>query len=419
MKLELGLGPFFIRIDRERKGSTRGSIEDPNTAITHQTVFGDVFRAGHVVSGEGAMAIGAALACVRVLAESVASLPWHAYERLTTGGKRRETDTWLYALLHNRSNPLMTAFTFRERVMKDVLLEGNHYSWIEYDEYGYIQALWPLNPRHTRIQTSPDGRAIRYVVRTSTGVSVSYHPEEIFHVPCLGDGILGKSVVSYNAGAFGLAMAEDEFAQSFFENGAHPGGVLETDKPLQKEARDRLRDGWSVAYGRAGLGSHKVAVLEDGLKWKPMTVNPKDAMALESRQYQVTEIARMFRVPPHMIADLSKATFSNIEHQSLDFVMHSLRPWCVRIEQEANWKFFGPDERDRYFTEFLMDGMLRGDVKSRNEAYAIQRQNGILNADEWRERENMNPLPDDQGKKYLVQLNMQELSKVGEQEDDQ
>lgn len=396
-----------------KKPETRNA-ENPSHAITWSDVYGVSQSSTWPVTPEGAMKISAVLACVRVLAESVASLSWIAYERMETGGKRRASAHPVYRLLHDRPNRLMSSFTFRERMMADLLLQGNFYAFIDW-RGSDIAGLWPLDPRKVQIRLTPDHRDVLYQV-TAKGFVGEYRSEDILHVPALGDGVEGKSVISYNSRAFGIALAEDEYAGAFFQNGAYAGGVLQSQKALSKEARDRLRDGWSTAYNGA-KGWHKVAVLEDGIEWRPMTINPRDAMLLQSRKFQVADIARMFRVPPHLIGDLDRATFSNIEHQSLEFVMHSLRPWLVRIEQEANHKLFTTQERDRMFCEFLLDSMLRGDIKSRNEAYSIMRQNGVLNADEWRERENMNPLPDEQGKKYLVQLNMQELSRIGEGDD--
>jgi len=394
--------------------SAKRNIENPGHAITWASIFGSQYGSDSVDPAT-ALKVSAALACVRVLAESVASLSWIVYRRNSEGGKDRASEHYAYSLLHHRPNDIMTAFSFRERIIKDILLHGNGYALIERDN-GMPVALWPLNPSMVRPQLDQSERNIKYAIKSSAGETRIYNHGDILHVPCLGDGIIGKSVISYNAGAFELSLSEDEYARSFFSNGAYAGGVLEAEKSLSKEARDRLRDGWSNAYGKnqSGSGWHKVAVLEDGLKWKPMTVNPKDAMALESRKYQLSDIARMFRVPPHLIGDLEKATFSNIEHQSLEFVVHSLRPWVIRLEQEFNYKLFDGSDRKTHFSELLMDSMLRGDIKARNEAYSIMRQNGIINADEWRSLENMNPLPLGQGKKYIVQLNMQELSSVGQ-----
>lgn len=407
------IGPFVMNWAPRAE---QRNLEDPNHAITYEEVYGTSGPAV-AVNSTTAMKISTVLGCVRVLAETIASVSWIVYERLPEGGKRRATEHHLYPVLHVRANPLMSSYSFRERAVKDVLLTGNFYALIDYDRYGYIRALWPLDPTRVRKEIADSGRAARYVITTSAGFDGTYRDEEIFHLHLLGDGFTGKSVITYNAESFGLALDLDGYARTFFSNGGHPGGVLEAEKgTLSPEARKRLQDGWHSAYGKEGGNWHRVAVLQDGVKWKPMTVSPKDAMALESRQFQVADITRMFRVPPHLVGDLSKATFSNIEHQSLEFVVHTIRPWAVRIEQETNWILFGPNERERFFSEFLLDSILRGDIKSRNEAYAIMRQNGALNADEWRDRENLNPIPGAAGEKYLVQLNMQDLSMVGKEQ---
>lgn len=414
MKLEIG--PYSINVGRQNRH--KRNAENPSNALTHQTIIGEAWPSGgSVLSGEAAMAVSAVLACVRVIAESIASLSWIVYRRVDGRGKDRAPEHYAYDILHTRANPIMTAFSFRERLIKDALLHGNGYAYIEYGRHGRIEGLWPLNPYAVTPELDPDGRGLRYRIRSSHGFDGVYQPGFIMHVPCLGDGIVGRSVVSYSAGAVGLSADVEEYARTFFSNGAYAGGLLESPKPLSADAKNRLREGWSSTYGRnaGSTGWHRVAVIEDGITWKPMTVSPRDAMAIESRKYQVEEIARMFRVPPHMIADLNRSTNNNIEHQGLEFVQHTCMPWLVRVEQEANYKLFSAEERGTFFSEFLIDSLLRGDIKSRNEAYQIMRRNGVLNADEWRERENLNPLPDGQGQKYIVEQNMQGLDQVGEE----
>jgi HK97 family phage portal protein len=404
------IGPFII--------TTKRSLENPAHGISWSDMWGSAStQSGQDVTRQSVLKLSAALACVRVLSESIASLSWMVYERLPGGGKERATMHPVYSVLHDRPNPIMSSFSFRERMMMDILLSGNFYAFIDWDKYGQVSALWPLNPQSVIPYIAKTGKELLYRVRSSSGFDGDYRAGYIFHVPAMGDGVIGKSVISYAAETFGIALSQELFASTYYGNGAHPGGVIETEKKIDPDIVDRLKAGWANAYGKTegGANWHKVAILEDGLKWKPMTVNPKDAMILESRQFQISDIARVFRVPPHLIGDLEKATFSNIEHQGLDFVTHALRPWCVRIEQEANYKLFLRDEWDGIFTEFLLDSMLRGDIKSRNEAYQIMRRNGVLNGDEWREKENLNPLPDEQGKKYIVESNMQDLAQVGKE----
>lgn len=214
--------------------------------------------------------------------------------------------------------------------------------------------------------------------------------------------------------AIGMALATEEYGARFFGNGAKPGGVLEHPGKLSKEAQDRLRTSWNEMH--QGLSKqHRIAILEEGMSYKQIGIPPEDAQFLETRKFQLNEIARIFRIPPHLVGDLERATFSNVEQQSIDFVVHTIRPWLVRWEQAIKLKLFTPTERRRFFAEFVADGLLRGDIKSRYEAYAIGRQNGWLSADDIRELENMNPLPDDTGKVYLVPLNMVPADKVYEQ----
>lgn len=394
------------------------SLEDPNRQITLDDIVGGVrVSSGQSVTPGAAMGLSAVLACVRVLAESVASLAWITYERVGANGKTRAQDHPVYDLLHSRPNPIMSSFNFRERMMGDLLLHGNFYALIDWNGSGYPGALWPLATSAITPFIINSGRGIAYRIRTESGFARDYQSGNVLHVAALGDGLVGRGLIAYAAESIGTALSQELFAGSYYGNGAHPGGVIETDNKLDETIQERLKKGWAQAYGRTdgNVGWHRVAILEDGLKWKPMTVNPKDAMLLESRKFQIEDIARIFLIPPHMIADLEHATFSNIEHQSIDFVVHTLMPWCTRIEQEVNYKLFLPDERKKIFSEFLFDSMLRGDAKSRNEAYQIMRRNGVLNADEWREMENRNPLPDGQGEKYIIESNMQSLDQVGKE----
>ena len=230
--------------------------------------------------------------------------------------------------------------------------------------------------------------------------------DRVWHLRGLSnDGLDGYSPISLMRQAIGLSMAAEKFGAKFFGNDARPGGILLHPGQLGDEAAKRLTETWESRHG--GLsGAHRVAVLEEGLSYKEIGIPPDDAQFLETRKFQVNEIARIYRIPPHMLADLERATFSNIEHQSIDFVTHTIRPWLVRWEQSIKQNLMVPADRDRYFAEFLVDGLLRGDTKSRYEAYAIGRQNGWFSADDIREMENLNPLPDGKGEEYLIPLNM-------------
>jgi HK97 family phage portal protein len=376
-----------------------GNLENPNSPLTPSLVWGG---SGGGVSSRTAMQVSAVSACVRVLSESVASLSWLVYRRREDGGKDRAKDHSVYSLLHTRPNPYMSSFQFRERLMRDVLLEGNHYSEIQFTRSGEIGALWPLVARNTELvmDSTP-----HYVTTTKDRGRVPLPYEVVFHVPGLGDGYVGESVIKHGARVISLASAQDDFTEEFFDNGSTLSGVLESKKGLSPAARTRLQAGW--AESNVGRGQrHKTPVLEDEVTWKSTGVTPEDAQILQERRFSTEEIARLFRVPLHMIGNLERATFSNIEHLAIEFVVHSLRPWLVRIEQVANYKLFLPFEWEELFSEFLIDSLLRGDIVARNQALHLQRQDGIINADEWREIENRNPQPDGQGKQYLVNSTM-------------
>jgi HK97 family phage portal protein len=367
---------------------------------------------GKSVNPESALTFTAVYACVRILSETVASLPLPVYERLQPKGKRKAPNHYLYSVLHDKANEEMTAFTFRETMMNHLLLWGNAYAEIQYDGAGRVVGLWPLRPDKT-FPERVNGKLV-YKTILPNGEVVVLDSMRVLHIPGMGfDGLVGYNPIRLAREAIGLGLAAEEYGARFFANGAKPGGVLEHPGSLSETALNNLRQSWNEMH--QGLDKqHRIAILEEGMQYKQIGIPPEEAQFLETRKFQVTEIARFFRVPPHMLADLERATFSNIEQQSIDFVTHSIRPWLVRWEQSLNAKPFGRDWGRRYFAEFKVDALLRGDIKSRYEAYAIARQNGWLSADDIRELENMNPLPDGQGEMYLVPLNMVPADSIGE-----
>jgi HK97 family phage portal protein len=358
---------------------------------------------GATVTTEGSLKNTTVFACVRVLAESVASLPLIVYERLGDGrGKRRAGEHSLYRILHDLSNTEMTSVELRETLMGHLALWGNAYGEIERDRGGRVRGLWPLRPDQMTVQRVA-GRLI-YVYQLPDGQRMTLPADMVMHLRGLStDGVMGYSPIALARQAVGLALATEEFGSRFFGNGARPGGVLQHPGVLSKDAQDRLRK--SLESRHRGLSNaHRLMILEEGMTLKEVGIPPEDAQFLETRRFQVAEIARMFRVPLHMVGELERATNNNIEHQSLEFVIHTLRPWLVRWEQAISRDLLTPAERARYFAEHLIDGLLRGDIKSRYEAYATGRQNGWLSANDIRELENQNPV--EGGDMYLVPLNM-------------
>lgn len=355
------------------------------------------------VSEDEALRFSAVFSCVRVLSESVAQLPLRVY-RKTEKGRVVAEDHHVYKLLHNAPNERQTAFSYWEATLSSLALWGNAYSLIDYDnKSGQITSLWFLNPADVTPRRTEKG-GIVYDVRTQQGNKV-YLWDEIFHIPGLSfDGLVGKSVIRTAHNAISQGLAASEYAGRFFENDSTPRGVLETDAFFKDDsAIQRLRKNWNEFY-QGTENSHKIAILENGLKFKPLTINPEDAQLLETRKFNRTEIAGIFRVPLHMIGDLDKATFSNIEHQSIDFVKFSLTPWLRRIEQAISLQLFTPKERSKNYAEFITEGMLRGDTKSRYESYRVAIQSGWLSINEVRSLENMSPVQG--GDEHYLQMQM-------------
>jgi HK97 family phage portal protein len=368
-----------------------------------EQLLGAAGGGGISVSEEGALKLAAVYACVRVLSETVAQLPLIIYERLERG-KERAVDHPLYRLLHDQPNPLMTAFEWRETLMSHLALWGNAYCEIEMDGAGRPLALWPLRPDQME-DVRRKGDALTYLYQLPDGKRVVLRGEQVFHVRGLSpDGVWGYSPIRQFARQLvGMGLAVETFGSAFFANGARPGGVLQHPGKLGDEAYANLRESWGARHEGVS-NAHRVAILEEGMTFQAIGVPPEEAQFLESMKLNRTQIASIFRVPPHMIGDLERATFSNIEQQSIEFKTYTIEPWLVRWQQAINTRLMIEGERDTFFAEFLTDALLRGDTASRYQAHAIGRQNGWLSANDIREIENMNPV--DGGDVYLIPLNM-------------
>lgn len=373
---------------------------------------------GKRVNERSAMQMTAVYSCVRILSEAVASLPLHFYKYDENGSKVKATEHPLYILLHDEPNPEMTSFVFRETLMTHLLLWGNAYAQIIRNGKGEIIALYPLMPDRMKVDRDEHGRLYyEYQVNsddapTNKGSSVKLAPDEVMHIPGLGfDGLVGYSPIAMSKNAIGLAIAAEEYGSKFYANGAAPSGVLEHPGTLKDPSK--VRDSWSQTFG-GSANSHKVAVLEEGMKYTPISISPNEAQFLETRKFQIDEIARIFRVPPHMVGDLEKSSFSNIEQQSLEFVKYTLDPWVVRWEQSLSRALLLPDEKPSYFFKFNVDGLLRGDYQSRMQGYSVGIQNGFMCPNDVRELENLDLIPEELGgNKYMVNGNMVDLANVG------
>ena len=363
--------------------------------------------AGIYVSEQTSMTISAVYACVRLIAEDVASLPFTIYKRLERG-KEKAADHQLYPILRSSPNGVMTAFGFLECMMTNLLLWGNAYAQIIRNRRGEIHSMEPLSSAKMRVGKNAAGE-YEYSYTTDRGLTRKLTRSEIFHVAGISyDGILGMSPIAVARECIGLAKATEVYANNFFANGAKPGGILQ--HPGVVKDPERVRKSWEQVY-RGAHNAHKIAVLEEGMTYKEISIPQKDAQFLETRQFQLNEICRIFRVPPHLVGDLSKATFSNIEHQSIDYVVHTLRPWLVRWEQAVNLQLLDENDRAEYYAKFNADGLLRGDFETRMKGYATGIQNGFLSPNDVRELEDMNPA--EGGDVYLVNGNMKTIEKAG------
>ena len=366
---------------------------------------------GKAVNERTAMQTSAVYACVRILAESVAGLPLHVYERTANGSKSTKPSHPLYRLLHDEPNREMTSFVFRETLMSHLLLWGNAYAQIIRDGRGFPIALYPLLPDRMAVDRNESGELV-YTYQSDRG-QVKLRRENVLHIPGLGfDGLIGYSPIAMAKNAVGLALATEDYGAAFFANGANPGGVLEHPGVIKPEQADRLRESWQSQFG--GANAHKVAVLEEGLKFHQMSIPPEQAQFLETRKFQINEIARIFRVPPHMVGDLEKSSFSNIEQQSLEFVKYTLDPWVVRWEQSLQQALILPSEKATIFIKFNLDGLLRGDYQSRMQGYSTGIQNGFMSVNDVRGLEDMNLLTAEEGGDlHFVNGNMVKLADVG------
>lgn len=374
--------------------------------------------AGKNVNERSAMQMTAVYSCVRILAEAVAGLPLHLYRYKEDGGKERAIDNNLYHLLHDEPNKEMSSFIFRETLMTHLLLWGNAYAQIIRNGKGEVVALYPLMPNKMQVDRDENGELYYIYTRSSEeaktmeGAMVYLTPRDVLHIPGLGfDGLVGYSPIAMAKNAIGLAIATEEYGAKFFANGAAPSGVLEHPGTIKDPSR--LRENWNSTFG-GSANSGKVAVLEEGMKYTPISISPEQAQFLETRKFQIDEIARIFRVPPHMVGDLEKSSFSNIEQQSLEFVKYTLDPWVIRWEQSLSRSLLNENEKRKYFFKFNLEGLLRGDYESRMSGYATARQNGWMSANDIRELENLDKIPaEDGGDLYLINGNMLPLNKAG------
>ena len=356
------------------------------------------------IDPESALRATTVLACVRVLSASVAGLPLHLYRRLAGGGKELASDSPLYRVLHDTPNDWQTSYEWRETLMLHLLTHGN--AFCEIRGAGASRQLIPLHPSRMKVDRLENGR-LRYTYREDRGSSTVYSQDAIMHLRWLSDdGVNGLVPVEIAGDAIGLARALEIHGATFFGNGARPGLVLTTDQMLSPEAAENTRNQWERAH-RGPDRSHRVAVLQGGLKIDAYGGTNQESQFLEARRFAVEEVCRIFGVPPHLAGDLSRSSFSNIEQQSLDYVQNGLMPWLRRFESAITRDLLTDDET---FAEFDVRGALRADAAGRSAFYNTMASLGVFSVNEIRGFENLNPV--DGGDIRVVPLNMQTLEQA-------
>lgn len=398
------------RIQRAIRAFTLKDFEDQ----MNSEVLGAPTLSGAVVDRDTALTFSAFYNGVQQISQTVASLPFPVYRRLSETQRERYRTHNLWAPLNRKASPYMTAFTWRETMTHHALVWGNGYSYKLRDRAGRVIGFVLLNPERTDVQLK-DGRPI-YVHKTRSNEPKELAWDDVFHLPGIGfDGLRGYSVLTVARESLGVGLALQEFGARFFGQGTNVGGVIKrpaTAPKLSPEASTRLKNDLREQW--EGLTkANKLLVLEEGMEYDKVGMPLDDAQFLASKQFSIQDIARWLNMPPHKLKDMSRSTFSNIEQEQLSYVVDTIRPWLVRWESSVNNFLVQDYEQNDIFCEHLVDALLRGDISTRYAALATARQNGIINANEWRQLENWNPIEGEAGEAYLVQGAMIPTSSAG------
>jgi HK97 family phage portal protein len=397
---------MLAKLERRSRTSAEGSLTDPSAWAERMFGGGGATASGVEVTRDSVLSATAVYAGVRLYMETMGSVPLKTMRRRVPGpGRDVATDHPLYTLLHDQPNPEQTAMEFREMLTFWMVMTQNGYAEIVRDGSGHVAELWPIPSYRVRMERIPETGRLRYRVNLPNGGQPIIPFENMLHIRGFSrNGLVGDDTIAMLRESFGLTLAADESAARFFGNGALPAGHIEHPGKI-KDGGKNLRESWTRVHG--GLANaHRVAVLEEGAKFVQDMLDPEKAQLLGAREFQIAEVARILNLPPHLLRDLTRSTNNNIEHQGIEFVTISIRPWAVRYEQAFARCLLTPTEKKTIYFMHQLDGLMRGDLPSRTDALAVQRNNGIINADEWRELEDMNPQPNGQGQVYLVPLNM-------------
>lgn len=369
-------------------------------------------NAGEFIDNDQAMRQAVVWACISYLSRTVAQLPWRVLMD-TERGTREMRSHAVYRLLAVRPNPEMSPFTFKETMVGWAANWGNAVAELVTNMRGEVTAAWPIHPRDIEFKRDRETGELLYEVTDAFGARTVLRSSQVLHLRGFGDGPVGLNVMAYAAETIGWARATETFGAAYFANGMNPSGVLAMKSKLTPDGKKALEDDLAAKFSGAKR-AHKTLVVDFDAEYKRIGIDPQVAQLVETRQTQVEDICRWFGVPPHKVMHLLRSTFSNIEHQSIEVVVDSITPWCLRLEQEADYKLFGANRAGLY-TKLDLKGLLRGDYKSRQEGLQIMRRNGVISADEWRALEDMNPLPAGAGGgTYIVEGNMVPLDRVGE-----
>ena len=368
--------------------------------------FDSIFQNSNTIDNDKALTLTAVWCAIRLLSESVSSLPCSVYTKQANGDKLEDSNNRIYDLIKYRPNNYQNKITFFEYIMMSICTDGNSYVQIVRDGSGRPIQLLPINPDNVTVVIN-EGELFYQV--NSGGV---LDAADVLHFKTLtDDGINGISPIDQCQKALSWGLNVEEFGDTFFKNGAKPSSVLSTDRALSEQAIERLRNSFTNTYSQL-KNSNSTIILEEGLNFKPISISPEQAQFLASRKFSIEEVARCWNIPPHMLKDLSKSSFNNIEMQSQEFVTYTLMPYITRIENEMNYKLFRKNELGKSFIEFNVNGLLRGDVKTRNEAYKTAITNGYMSINEVRQKENLNSI--EGGDKHFMQMNMTTIEKIGE-----
>jgi len=389
------------------------SLRDPAL----REIFGGGSRttAGVTINQQTALRIGAVFACVNAISQDMAKMPYFVFEDQDDKGSRKATEHPLYRILKSKPNPYMNSFVFRQLMQAWLLTWGNAFAEIERDGSGRVIALWPWRPDRVRMRVYK--KKLYYLYMDPEGGEIPYSQDEVLHLRGLGDdGICGYSIISMHRESLGLCQASLEYRARFFANDARPGGVLEHPLTLSPPAHENLRK--TINQQTSGDNRRSFMILEEGMKWHDVGIPPNDAQYIEGWEAGKKEIAALFRVPPYKIGILEPGTVSHssVEQAALDYYTDCLLAWIILTEQTVDGTLLTPTEGLRYYTKLNADHILRADSLTRANVFQVQRRNGIINADEWRAKEEMNPLPNGEGKTYIVEGNMTRLDQVGQQQ---